>query len=368
MAEIQSRRAKDAFYSPEFHNLFPDVTPEINDKRFKASDKEYETRQRGSLYAVGIGGGLTGRGFELGIIDDYVANRMDANSPAISTQINDWWRSTFLTRQSPTARIIIIATRWTMNDLIGTVLKEESGKWKSVTLPAIQDGEALWPERYPLSKLEERRAEIGIHEWTALYQGAPVAHGGNRLKTDNIKIHDTLKDFPNIIYSRGWDLASTSKQRNSDNPDYTCGVLAAVNTRSNRPELWIKDCVLLREEAPRRNEIIQRTAITDGPTVHQFVESYGMQKDNFFILQSILTGNNIVKKSLLPGDKTVRAAALEPIFEAGNVHMLKANWNNEFLSQVSAFPDATVHDDVVDALSIIVGESTRAKAGILITS
>ncbi|HMW81551.1 MAG TPA: hypothetical protein PKC78_14385, partial [Accumulibacter sp.] len=43
----------------------------------------------------------------------------------------------------------------------------------------------------------------------------------------------------------------------------------------------------------------------------------------------------------------------EPIaaqIEAGNVRMLKAGWNAEFIDELKAFPSGR-HDDMVDALS-----------------
>jgi hypothetical protein len=369
MAEMQSRKAKDLFYSSEYQKLFPKVVPALNSKYYKNSDHEYETRQRGSLYAVGIGGSLTGRGYDLGIIDDYVASRLEANSDTCRRNNLEWYQSTFLTRQSPTATIVIIATRWQVDDLIGTILKEEKDLWEVIALPAVNDlNEALWPERFDLIKLEEIRKSIGSFEWSALYQGNPIIRGGNRFKVDNIIFHDSLKDFPQAIYMRAWDLASSAKERSSDDPDYTVGTLGTIiKNKVAQNEMWIKDIQFLRKEAPERDALVLNTAIKDGPSVAQYVEGFGAYKDAYTTLRRVLMGRNIVRKSILPGDKSVKAAPLEPIIEAGNLHVLNGVWTELFKKQMAEFPNG-VHDDICDSLSIIAGEYHKSKSSILITT
>ena len=50
------------------------------------------------------------------------------------------------------------------------------------------------------------------------------------------------------------------------------------------------------------------------------------------------------------GDKVARMSYLEPIFEAGNVHILRGDWNFEWLNELNEFPSGK-HDDQVDNLS-----------------
>ena len=51
------------------------------------------------------------------------------------------------------------------------------------------------------------------------------------------------------------------------------------------------------------------------------------------------------------GSKVVRARAIVPYVEAGDVHLPShAHWLPEFLEELSAFPEA-VHDDQVDCVS-----------------
>jgi predicted phage terminase large subunit-like protein len=55
-------------------------------------------------------------------------------------------------------------------------------------------------------------------------------------------------------------------------------------------------------------------------------------------------------KTLMHPEAVGRASPLEPIFEAGNVHLLRAPWTADFLAELEAFPSGN-HDDQVDALT-----------------
>ena len=369
IASEQSRKSKEVFYSNRYSNVFKNIVPSPNSKDYKTSDKEWETLKRGSVYSVGIGGGLTGRGFDIGIIDDYVKDRQEAASEISKKRILDWYKSTFYTRQSPNASVIIVATRWSVDDLIGKLVEEEKEgeKWEKIVMPALsEDGVALWPERFDNERLMQIKQSIGTFEWSALYQCEPTVREGNRFNIKNINVHDNEDDFPEVVYLRAWDLASSAAERNKDKPDYTVGVLGTIVKRSDGvKELWIKDIQRFQEEAPKRNEIIRRTADKDGARVTVYTENFGAYKDTFAIMRQILSGKNIVRGSHLPGDKSVKASGLEPIFEAGNIHIKNGPWVEAFIKEFREFPYGR-HDDICDACAIILGESEKARGGLLI--
>jgi hypothetical protein len=163
--------------------------------------KQWETGQGGGLWAAGVGGPITGKGFHLGIIDDPVKNAEDAASLTIQAKHQDWYSSTFYTRGEPGNAIIVTLTRWNENDLAGWQLAQEADEepeyWHIVNLPAIaeqtpqefpptctveadfrQAGEALCPERYDLSKIRKIAKRIGSYFFNALFQQRPSAIEG----------------------------------------------------------------------------------------------------------------------------------------------------------------------------------------------
>lgn len=355
-----SRKARDMFVRREMAHLFPDskhrpgrAAQEVIAIERQAAH-EWGTVDGGRYYAVGIGGGLTGRGANILNIDDPVKNREDAESPTILKKTIDWYCSTAYTRLAPDGAAILTMTRWSPGDLGGWILKnaEETGEhWEVIKFPAIDsEGNALWPEMWPLERLEQIKATIGEHEWQALYQQEPALRGGNMFDVTSIKVHESLSEFPDMRFVRFWDLASTVKERAKDNPDYTVGAKCGVTIEDGMPHLWIPDIRYCQEEATKRNALITGTADDDGPGVQVLVESVAGYKDTYTTVRDILRGKNTVKKINVSTDKVVRAAPLEPVFEAGNVHILKARWNGLFLEHFTQFPSG-LHDDFVDAVA-----------------
>ena len=361
-----SRKARDVFAQPEIQRLFPHVrhVPGRQGQEAIVTERqaahEWGAKQGGRYYAVGVGGGLTGRGADLAIIDDPVKNREDANSETIRRKTWEWYLSTLYTRLSPHGAIILVMTRWHPEDLAGMLLdSEERGEgdtWDKVVFPAINaEGEALWPERWPLERLLQIKAvDATRYEWEALYQQHPVILGGNLFNVTRIQKHNDEKMFPDCRFVRFWDLASTEKEVAKDNPDFTVGALVGVTQEQGEhgllPHVWIKDIVAGQWEAPKRNQTIIATAERDGAGVPILCESVAGYKDTWATLRDILQGKRSVKKIIVSGDKVVRAAPLEPVFEAGNIHIMQAPWNDLFLKHFTEFPAGT-HDDVVDAVS-----------------
>lgn len=162
--------------------------------RLRADTKakgHWATKEGGSYLAVGVGGPITGRGFSLGIIDDPTKNREEADSEVIRNKLWNWYTSTFYTRQEGATMIIVITTRWHLDDLVGRIEENESKSieaglphddWEYITFPAIAEddeefrkmGESLWPEKFSLEQLNSIRNTIGPYDWSSLYQQNPI--------------------------------------------------------------------------------------------------------------------------------------------------------------------------------------------------
>jgi len=88
----------------------------------------------------------------------------------------------------------------------------------------------------------------------------------------------------------------------------------------------------------------------DGDSVKVAIEANTDSKDTYETFMEIMKGVRSVVRITSHKDKVVRAEPLEAVFEAGNVHVLRADWNMEWFTEVSAFPNGK-HDDMVDNLS-----------------
>jgi hypothetical protein len=151
-----------------------------------AADNWEIEKYGGGMTTSGIGGALTGRGAHLLIIDDPVKNAEESMSPTIREKHWEWWQSTASSRIEPGGSALVMMTRWHPEDLAGRILIETPGEWEVVSLPAIAEcddpmgrepGEALWPQRWPVSELRKTENSIDRYWWNALYMQRPSRHG-----------------------------------------------------------------------------------------------------------------------------------------------------------------------------------------------
>ncbi|MCW7991060.1 terminase, large subunit [Streptomyces platensis subsp. clarensis] len=152
--------------------------------RFDLADPVTGDRLRGGLVAAGVGGGLTGKGAHLAIVDDPIKDAADAESPTLRRRLWSWWTSVINTRLEPNGSILVIQTRWHEQDLAGRLLEgEDADDWIKIDLPAICDsaddplgrpiGAALWPGRFNRRTLNKFRRAVGERVWWSLYQQKP---------------------------------------------------------------------------------------------------------------------------------------------------------------------------------------------------
>lgn len=164
--------------SPLYRYLYPQAVPTGDGK----SGSKWRTVADGRYKGVGVGGAITGFGADLMVIDDIVKNRQEAHSPAFKKVVREFFGSTLFSRVLPGGSVIILMTRWTSDDLVG-IVTEELG-WEYINLPALCtdptrdplgrcQGQALFPEFYPVDRLLEIKASCTEYDWLALYQGQP---------------------------------------------------------------------------------------------------------------------------------------------------------------------------------------------------
>jgi len=354
LSEGFSKDCKRIIRSDEYQELYPGLLP----AKGKDNISEWSVGEStGSLNFVGLGGTAVGKGAHLLVIDDYCKNRAEARSRTIRNKVWDAFSVDLMSRLANRHIVIITATPWHVDDLAGRLTKlmaEEPDfpRFEVVKFPAGGvDGPYLFPELYPESWYRMQYASQGKLA-AANLDCNPTIEGGNRFSVDDIVVHDDLSKFPAGRYVRVWDLASSSKDRSGDDPDYTVGTLGLAVKKETGNEFWIKDVVYCQEEAPKRDKLIIDTMKKDGQHVPIGIEGFGSQKDTYNNLKALIAGRRIVKKLTPPGDKEEKASVMEAPMEYGNFHILKAPWNTEFVKWFSEFPDGN-HDDFVDSAALV---------------
>ena len=115
-------------------------------------------------------------------------------------------------------------------------------------------------------------------------------------------------------------------------------------------ELWIKDYSEFREQAPERDQRIRRLAATEKAKV--LVESSLDSTDAGQYVRNALRGLRTVIPVTCKGDKAVRCVPVEPIFDAGNVHVFRGPWRKPWLDKLRRFDGSgRTHDEPVDNIT-----------------
>ena len=306
---------------------------------------------RGGLVAAGVGGAITGRGYHVGIIDDPLKNREEANSETMRKKIWEWYQAVFRTRAYPDASMVIVMTRWHEDDLVGRLLKEQREEWEVINLPALaedndilerQPHEPLWPDRYSVKELAGIRRDIGTYEWLSLYQQRPSGLDGNIFKREWFQYTDRIPNDLRIYQTI--DLAATKKTES----DYFCILTFGHDSDYN---LYLLDLYAGRNEFPEQIKLIQSYYDKWQP-LQVGVETVAYQ---YAMEQWLRNKTNIPVKKLKPAtDKITRALRVTPHFENNKVFIKRNLPNVDLLEeQLLQFPNGK-HDDVVDVISYIV--------------
>lgn len=351
---------RDVMAEPIYQWIFPESVLRKSSK----SRSKFTTLQGGKGFFVGIGGTITGRGAHTFLIDDPFKDDEAADSEAVRKAVRNFYRGTAYTRLMPNAAIIIISTRWRHDDLIGWLLdpreQERIADWKRFDFPAIADedttdwrqpGEALWPERYNITDLEQIKMEgVGTRAFQAMYQQKPTAAEGNIFKKAYLK-EVSLVDLENDLISPKIMFMDTAFKEDQHN-DYSAAV-CGCRTRSG--EAVILDAMHRRLDFPKLLEWTKNMI-----TIHEiealYIEDKASGQSLYQTLKKELTIPVIAVKC--ENDKVSRANAILPFVESGKVlHRKPINMDLE--QELLQFPFAA-HDDLVDAYVGLITVLTRA--------
>ena len=133
-------------------------------------------RKQPNHAGVGIGGGITGFGFDIAIVDDTAKNMLEATSAAYSRQLQVFKESVLLGRLEGRRKILNVGTRWTVNDWFSMWPDADT-----YTLPAMIDGRSCCEAWKTTAVLELERSRVSEAVWNAQYMQAPTETGRVRL-------------------------------------------------------------------------------------------------------------------------------------------------------------------------------------------
>ena len=358
LAEKLALDTRKLMQSPQYQSLF---ATRLNPNKLAVHD--FETTQSGGRRATSVDGALTGLGGDYIIVDDALKPE-DAFSETKRKGTNHWFDSTLRSRLNDKVNgcMIVIMQRLHQDDLVGHLL--EDGDWEHLSLPAIaecdehypiqtpygtrvfsrKEGEALHPEREPLSSLLKTRDLIGSYNFSSQYQQNPIPVGGAIIKTDWLMRFDPAAPVPQgysqILQS--WDTAHKSGELNDYSVCTTWRVvgdhyylLHVLRQKLEYPQLKQKIMTMAQEYKP--NEVV----IED-------------KSSGTALIQDLSELRRFKLVPYLPPpetDKIMRLVAQTDLFENGKVFLpSQAPWLAEYEKELLSFPGSKF-DDQVDSTS-----------------
>jgi predicted phage terminase large subunit-like protein len=372
-----------------YHTVFPQtMIPGMYGKRGvvkRSADHFGIIDYAGAYRAAGLNSALTGRGADVLIIDDPFKGREDSQSPSQRSKIYNNFASAAMTRIHKGGGIILIATRWHEDDIVGRILSDQewAEQWTVISFPAIAiedevdergvllraQGEPLCERLKSRAELDELKRSMSISMWSAIYQQAPAPEQGGLLKRYHwrywqpiganlppVVVHDEdghpmeiiAEELPRM-YDRNlqsWDLNFGDVK--SGDGDFVVGLV--IKTRGAKRYIIdrYKERADFTETIRAMREMIERYPECSA----KYVERAANGAASMNLLENTYGITGLIP---IPKDKNkfLYADTANDQLRAGNwylPHPQLARWVDDFLYTLTMFPNAK-HDDDVDAWS-----------------
>jgi len=379
LASLNGRKVRNLIDSDEYRAVFPNVSI-AEDFKGRA---DWGTNRGGQYYAIGVGGGVTGRRAHGALLDDLVKDRKEADSTTKRETVWDWYRTALRTRLRKDGWIVFVNTRWHEDDPAGRILPEnwrgESGwvtarddeRWYVIRLPAIAEendqmrrspGEPLWPAEKSLKALEQERTSLGARDWNALYQQYPTTEEGAILKAGYWRKWPD-KTPPTVEYIvQSVDGAYEEDEENDYSARTTWGIFDIFHQDNARIlQSYLKD--KKRHEVQRYHAILieaWRGKVPFSTFKRVVADGYKEYEPDRLLIEKKASGISLIQelrkaglpvKPMLPDrSKKSRAHAAEIPFEQGCVWHMDRDWVQPVIRECAQFPNGE-YDDWVDTVT-----------------
>lgn len=347
-----TRKHRDLTLSDFYQELWPEV------RLVRTGETSFANSETGTREGVAFGSLTSQRGDRLIIDDPHSTETAESDVERANTSRK--FREGALNRLNDEQRsaIIVIMQRLHQDDVSGIIEQYGMGFDRLIipmefeperrihtsigwTDPRTEDGELMFPARFPREVCEAKKTEQGAYVWAGQYQQRPAPREGGMFAVDKIGIVEFAPLGGKSI--RGWDLAGTKKKTSP----YTAG----VRIKKVDGLIYIEHVARERKDVKEMPPFVATVARADGIDVLQdYPQDPGVGgKSLKATLAEALEGLDF-RSSPETGDKTTRAIGISAQVDAGMVRMVRGPWNAAFIDEARNFP-ASSFKDQIDALS-----------------
>ncbi len=207
--------------------------------------------------------------------------------------------------------------------------------------PALMEADPTYVAKLrSLNRVDRERLESA--NWNV------VTSGGSLFRREWFPVEDSSPArFRRVV--RYWDLAATRPTPQNPDPDWTRGMKVGLDAAG---QYWVLSVVSKRDTPAGIEELFRTTARQDGQTVEQWVEhdpgQAGKSQASHWL--RAFANLNLRFTAVPKAAKVDRAKRVSPQCERKHVLLMRGDWTEAFLNEVTEFPGG-VHDEFVDTLS-----------------
>lgn len=357
-----TRKMRDLVSSPWYQDRWPDI------KLVRSGETSFANSKTGSREGVPFPSLTSQRGDRLIIDDPHSTTTAESDTERKRTvrqfregainRLNDQERSA----------IVVIMQRLHEGDISGEILSSEMGyvhlclpmeyepsifkmgghvfdpkKKNAIGFvdPRTTEGELLNPGRFNAKVVADLKRDMGEYAYTGQYQQRPVPREGGLFKRQWFENRILGVAPPGTVWIRHWDLAA-SKNKGA----WTAGVKLG---RMPDGRFVVGHVNRFREEGDVVRKNIKLQCELDGYETTVSIPQDGgqagkVQKQDMLVYLAGFTVRVLLEASL--GDKQNRASPFSVQCEAGNVFLVKGDWNEDYLDELCLFPGGKFKDQV----------------------
>lgn len=391
LTERDNVRLGQVVLSPLYQELWPDVGGSENKVKFSNA-------QTGWKLATSVTGISTGERGDRILADDP-NNIQNVESDDIRAATNRWLKEIMPSRlNSPEhSAIVVIQQRTHEDDATGVLMASDATEWEHICIPMryephrhcktsigwsdprTTEGELFWPERFPLSVVEQLEAELGPYAAAGQLQQLPTPRGGGIIKVDHWMLWPPDDDGS----SEGWQTQTDefgqpvvdddgNYRRVMMYPDWLYLITAVDTAYTAKEENDWSACTVWGLWADRAGHakimLVEawRARLELHSLARRIIETCRRRKADLLLIEDRASGlsvNQEVRRLMHDGewvvrlwnpkrsDKVARLTACEPMFAGGLVYAPGKRWARAVIDEVAAVPRGK-YDDLADTVSM----------------
>ena len=331
-----------------------------------------------SVYAVGLGGSISGIRADVIIVDDLI-DQNNVMTEGQRSKIDEFWDTVVTPTLNPGGRIFLVGTRYHAKDFYSRMLEDEMYKDNTFMFPALQlddkgelvlgpDGGPIsyWPARWSVYELLRMKERMGTLAFNSQYMCDPSGYAGQLFDPDDIHTYNPRTDLMPIWNDLDFIMSVDPNVTEDPESDNTAIVTGAVDRKRGRVyvlDIYAKPLGFVNQvkEMKRYGMKTQMRVGDFNLTPEMKISKIGVEAIAYqrsLQQTGYLMGLPVVEVKHANRNKEVRILGMQPHIENGRVRFpdidkVKVPWWDKFYEEYCTFPKGR-RDDMMDALEILV--------------